>query len=89
VRCAHEHREGENVHLLARPLPAEQARVAKSPTRERSHNTANTVEGIVTDVIFHQERFKVTLDHGLYVYLQEVPRVGETVEVGVKVECLA
>ena len=62
------------VHLLARPLSSE-----KEP---------NVMQGIVTDVIFQQDRFKVTLDNGLYVYLQEAPRMGKKIEVRVKVECL-
>jgi spermidine/putrescine transport system ATP-binding protein len=75
VRCEHEHQRGENVHLLARPLPAA--------------GEANAIRGVVTDVIFQQDRFKVTLDNGLYVYLPQAPKVGEKLEVQVKVECLA
>jgi ABC-type Fe3+/spermidine/putrescine transport system ATPase subunit len=74
LRCEHLHREGENVHLLARPLPAEEA---------------GTLTGIVTDVIFQQDRFKVTLERGFYIYLQEAPKVGEKIDVRIKVECLA
>ena len=47
------------------------------------------ISGVVSDVIFQQDRFKVTLDNGLYVYLQEAPKVGQKIEVQVKVECLA
>jgi spermidine/putrescine transport system ATP-binding protein len=75
VRCEHKHREGENVHLLVRPLLVE--------------GDANIIKGIVSDVVFQQDRFKVTLESGLYVYLQEAPKVGERIEVRVKVECLA
>ena len=75
VRCEHAHQEGENVHLLVRPLPVE--------------GDANIIKGIVSDVVFQQDRFKVTLESGLYVYLQEAPKVGERIEVRVKVECLA
>jgi len=74
VRCVHRHREGETVHLLARPLT-----VAGEP---------NTIRGVVTDVNFQQDRFKVTLDNSLYVYLSQAPEVGERLEVPVKVECL-
>ncbi len=63
--------------LLARPLPADAKR------------EANIIQGSVTDVIFQQDRFKVTLNNGLYVYLQDAPKVGEKIEVRVKVECLA
>ena len=75
VSCRHEHQKGERVHLLARPLP--------------DGRDAIVLRGTVTDVIFQQDRFKVTLDSGLYVYLPEAPKVGEKIEVRVKVECLA
>ena len=75
IRCDDEHREGQTVHLLARPLPAE--------------GDALSLRGAVTDVIFQQDRFKVTLDNDLYVYLSESPAVGEEIDVQVKVECLA
>jgi spermidine/putrescine transport system ATP-binding protein len=75
VDCRHKHQEGDHVHLLARPLTAESER--------------NVIHGTVTDVIFQQERFRVTLDNGLYIYLPKAPNVGEKVQVRVKVECLA
>lgn len=75
VRCAHKHSKGDNVHLLVRPLSAEKE--------------SNIIQGIVTDVIFQQDRFRVTVDNGLYVYLPQAPKVGEKIEVRVKVECLA
>jgi ABC-type Fe3+/spermidine/putrescine transport system ATPase subunit len=74
VRCAHKHAKGDNVHLLVRPLSA-----GKEPSM---------LEGIVTDAIFQQDRFKVNLDNGLYVYLPQAPQVGEKIKVRVKVECL-
>jgi ABC-type Fe3+/spermidine/putrescine transport system ATPase subunit len=83
VHCGHKHQRGENVHLLARPLSDAKARV------ERSRNEPNIILGTVTDVIFHQDRFKITLDSGLYMYMQDAPKVGEKLEVPVKVECLA
>jgi spermidine/putrescine transport system ATP-binding protein len=75
IHCEHKHSKGESVHLLVRPLSAEKE--------------ANVITGIVTDVIFQQDRFKVTLDNGLYMYLQSAPKVGEKIEVPLKVECLA
>lgn len=75
MRCRHEHRTGATVHLLVRPFPAEE--------------DTNQIEGIVADVIFQQERFKVTLEEGFQFYLQEPPKVGEDIKVPVKVECLA
>ena len=49
----------------------------------------NVIGGVVTDAIFEHDRFKVKLENGLYVYLANAPRVGEKLEVRVKVECLA
>ena len=74
VGCEHTHREGERVELLARPLPADEG--------------SNNVQGTITDSIFQQDRFKVTLNNGLYFYLSGAPKVGERVNVPVKVECL-
>jgi len=75
IHCAHRHRMGEKIYLLARPLAAA--------------NESNSINGVVTDAVFQQDRFKVTLDNGLYVYLARAPKVGEKIEVRVKVECLA
>jgi hypothetical protein len=77
VRCEHKHQIGEPIRLLARPLPAE------------SGPEPNLLSGVVADVIFQPDRFKVALDNGLYVYLSQAPKVGERIEVPVKVECLA
>jgi spermidine/putrescine transport system ATP-binding protein len=75
VQCTHEHHPGDSVHVLVRPLPAEAE--------------PNTIRGSVRDVIFQQDRFKVSLENGLYVYLQKPVKVGEMIQVPVKVECLA
>lgn len=72
--CGHNHQVGENAHLLARPLKVQ--------------DEANVISGIVTDVIFQQDRYKVTFDNGLFVHLDELPKVGEQLAVRVKVECL-
>jgi hypothetical protein len=74
VECDHKHSNGDAVYLLARPLPAE--------------SEPNVIRGIVADVIFQQDRFKVTLDNGLYVYLPKTVKVGQKIEVPIKVECL-
>jgi hypothetical protein len=49
VGCDHEHSRGDKVHLLARPY--------------RVQNEANIISGMVTDVIFQQDRYKVTFDN--------------------------
>ncbi len=73
--CEHPHQTGETVHVLARPLPAEQE--------------ANTIQGVVSDVIFQQDRFKVTLENGFYVYVHSAPKVREELAVPVRIECLS
>jgi len=77
VKCAHKHSRGDKVHLLARPLPVD------------ANAEANVLSGIVTDVIFQQDRFKVILNNGMYLYLNTAPKVGERITARVKVECLA
>jgi spermidine/putrescine transport system ATP-binding protein len=75
VNCPHEHSTGENVRLLARPF------VVPDGT--------NRIHGVVTDAIFQQDRFKVIFDNGLYVYLQQAPKIGSQLTVPIKIECLA
>lgn len=86
ISCEHKHKEGDAVHLLARPLPAGKAYVA---TDGNHQNGINLLGGIVRDVIFQHDRFKVMFDNGLYAYLDEAPKVGERVSAKVKLECLA
>jgi spermidine/putrescine transport system ATP-binding protein len=86
INCMHKHEKGDVVQLLARPLPTEKARVAIEGS---SRNETNLLQGIVKDVIFQHDRFKVIFDNGLYVYFDEAPKVGEKISAKVKVECLA
>ncbi|HET6823052.1 MAG TPA: ABC transporter ATP-binding protein [Anaerolineales bacterium] len=74
VPCEHEHQKGDSVHLLVRPHLVDEG--------------SNVIQGTVTDVILQQDRFKVSLKNGLYFYLPNAPKVGEKIEVSVKVECL-
>src|SRR5689334_14587710 len=73
VHCERKYQIGETLHLLVRPLVAAEEQ--------------NIIRGTVTDVIFQQDRFKVTLDNGLYVYLAQMPKAGQEIKVRVKVEC--
>ncbi len=75
VECNHNHSTGEKIPLLARPLEV--------------RDEANVLTGVVADVMFQQDRFKVTFDNGLYVYLNEAPKIGKRISARVKVECLA
>ncbi len=74
MTCRHKHQVGETVHLLARPLEVE--------------NEGNQIRGRVVDVVFQQDRFKVMLDDNLYFYLKDEPKIGQILEIKVKLECL-
>jgi len=74
VKCDHKHSKGDKVHLLARPFLVK--------------NGANTLLGVVTDTIFQQDRYKVSLDNGLYILLDDSPEIGKKVSIQIKVECL-
>ena len=90
ISCKHKHQKGEKVHLLARPLTVDFHRVERrEPTGERSRDAVNIIKGTVADVVFQQDRYKVTLDSGLYIHLNEAPKIGKRISVRVKVECLA
>ena len=74
VECRHEHSKGDKVKLLVRPLPAK--------------GESNVVLGIVSDVVFQKDRYKVTLNNDFYVFLDVSPEIGQKLSVKVKVECL-
>ncbi len=79
--CGHKHTTGELVTLLLRPEGAEMNNMA----------AMNSLTGIVADVVFHQEDFKVTLEDGLFFYLSEAPRIGARIHLRMKrsaVQCL-
>ncbi|HAV77055.1 MAG TPA: spermidine/putrescine ABC transporter ATP-binding protein [Anaerolineae bacterium] len=74
VICDRKTSEGEKVGLLMRPFEVK--------------NEPNVVSGDIIDVIFQQDRYKVILDNGLYIYMDNPPKVGKKITVQVKVECL-
>ena len=74
VECAHGHQAGDKVRVLARPA------------RE---GAGSPVHGRVSDVTFQHDRFKVTLDGGLVVYMDAAPEIGQKVTGRVLIECLA
>ena len=74
VKCVRKYAKGDKVKLLARPFEVK--------------NEANVITGVVADIIFQQDRFRVAFNNGLYVYLDKAPKVGSKVSVKIKVECL-
>lgn len=72
---------GGTLRVLVRP----------SGARVAAGDEENVLTGQVSDVIFRNESFRVTLAGGLYFDLPEKPRVGETIRVAVPrtaVQCL-
>jgi len=49
---------------------------------------SNKIQGRVADVLFQQDGFKVRLDNGLYFYLKDEPKIGQKIEIKIKLECL-
>ena len=75
VACKHNHQAGEKVSLLVRPVGVRMATGGDSSTDLGT----SLLGGVVTDVVFHQDRFKVVLADHLYFYLPEAPRIGEEI----------
>jgi spermidine/putrescine transport system ATP-binding protein len=75
-RCGHAHSTGEKVNLL----------ISRRGVRQAADGS---VSGVVLDIIFRQDGFKVTLDNSLDFYLPDAPRLGEKIyltvpETGIK-----
>jgi ABC-type Fe3+/spermidine/putrescine transport system ATPase subunit len=73
IPCSDGHRADDQVKLLARPSQDEKG---------------SAIEGRVADVVFQRDRFRVTLEGGLFVYMDAAPKVGQDIKVNVHVECL-
>jgi spermidine/putrescine transport system ATP-binding protein len=73
VKCGHKHSAGDKVHLLLRPEQIE---------------AGSLLRGQVTDVVFQQDRYKVTVEKSVYVYLPKAPKIGKKIGIRVAVECL-
>ena len=78
LNCDHTHRAGDSVTLL----------VGRSGARL---DPDGNIQGVVTDAIFQQEGFKVTLEDGTYFNLPQAPHLGERICLQVpaaRVKCL-
>jgi ABC-type Fe3+/spermidine/putrescine transport system ATPase subunit len=72
VTCRHAHHAGDKVSLLIRPTG-----VQKAATDSASQ--PGFLSGLVADVIFHQDRFKVVLADHMYFYLPDAPEIGQAI----------
>jgi spermidine/putrescine transport system ATP-binding protein len=66
IKCGHAHSAGDRVNLLVSRYGASQVVHAR-------------VSGVVADVVFRQDGFKVTLENSLAFYLSHAPKVGEKI----------
>lgn len=73
VKCRHTHRVDDQVYLLMRPGAVD---------------TGAAISGVVRDVVFRQDQFRAVLQNELYFDLQERPRIGRSITVKVRLECL-
>jgi len=74
----HAHSAGDKVNLL----------VSRHGVRQAADGR---LSGVVVDVIFRQEGFRVALENGLYFYLPDAPRVGEKIYLSIPmtgIKCL-
>ena len=77
--CGHAHKVGEKVDILVRPQGVQRA-------------MEGNLHGVVADAVFFQDRFKVTLESGLYFFLPEAPGIGEKISLAISptaVQCLS
>jgi len=72
VACGHKHYSGDKISLLIRPTGVQKVLGAGIGMR-------GLLNGVVADVIFHQDRFKVVLANHLYFYLPEAPKIGQEI----------
>ena len=76
--CSPQKKEGDRVEVLIRPQGARRA-------------ATGSIQSQVRDVLFQQDRFKVTLANGLYFYLPEAPEIGREITLEIPasaVQCL-
>jgi ABC-type Fe3+/spermidine/putrescine transport system ATPase subunit len=79
MACGHLHNVGEKVDILVHPQGVRR-------------DVEGNLHGVVSDAVFHQDRFKVTLERGLFFYLPEEPGIGEEIRLKVSpeaVQCLS
>lgn len=69
--CGHAHPDGERVSLLLRPGGASR--------REVRGGADDCLRGRVAEVLFRQDRFRVTLENGLFFFLPDAPGIGEEI----------
>lgn len=67
--------QGDKVQLLIRPEGSRRT-------------TRGNIKGRVADILFRQDRYKVTLTNGLFFFLSEAPEIGEEIELAISPEAI-
>jgi spermidine/putrescine transport system ATP-binding protein len=91
ITCGHQHQPGDKVSLLFRFNGAEKVADDRHLNEHKGTDHANLLSGVVADVVFQQDRFKVHLDNHLYFYLLKAPKIGEVINLRISpagLECL-
>ena len=74
--CAKPYNAGERISLLLRP-------------RAEVVEAGETLTGVVTDVVFREQAFRIELEDGLYFFVPTMCTIGQTVKLKIlQVECL-
>jgi ABC-type Fe3+/spermidine/putrescine transport system ATPase subunit len=79
LECEHAHSTGETIQLLV-------------PQRGVQQVANGSVSGVVTEAIFRQEGFKITLENGLVFYIPHAVQVGEKIHLSIPatgIKCLS
>ncbi len=76
ITCGHLHHLGDEITLLLRP-------------RAEVVDSGEMLSGVVTDVVFREQAFRVELAGGLYFYVSVPCKIGQVVKLKIlQVECL-
>lgn len=76
VVCGHLHHVGDEITLLLRP-------------RAEVVDSGEMLSGVITDVVFREQAFRVELAGGLYFYVSAPCKIGQVVKLKIlQVECL-
>ena len=73
LNCKHKHSMGESISLLLK----------------QSEDGDDEIQLKVEDVLFKRDQFEVQTRSGLVIHMKNAPKIGQTICVQIKVECLA
>ena len=89
VACRHAHQVGQRVTLLVRAWGATRKTSRSAPGLRKA--AAGELAGVVADVVFQHDRYRIQLEGGLSFLLDESPKVGERIVLSIPesaIQCL-